>query len=734
MRRLITCSCASLLFMALVAAGCGDDDGDTALGGDVGGDVAAPDVGYGDADTTGDDEQPSQRLVAAVEVSLQPARSVYLPDSKVTATATVIDHNGNTVDDPESVVWSHSPSANAGKPGKRKFKLKKEGPLTIEACATLQSDREICGSKEIVVDGSKPKIQITSPEPGAMLGSPQPKQIEVKGKVTDSHGEVSAILNGKRLSLEDDGSFSTTIEPHFGINTIHLVANDGLQQRDATETRAVLWAPRYKKLGSDLTFSFDQGVGINLGQNFFDDREGPERKNMESKLITKDFADVLDLLVSNINLADQLPDPVIDSGNTKLRVTGVTLAKPDITMDVTDEGLAAYLHLNQVQMQTTGEATIEGETLDLTGTVAARISAATSISVKKPSSDSSFDANVQEVTLSLDRLDPSFADQKASAIFKLAEGALRSKLEERLVDAVRDEIVATLPSMLTETLNSLDKSLSDQTFTFSSQITGERKVHFRGDIATFETLFRQSMFALISNEVETPGTDVYPNARGIPMKTAAKGGIPLYRAGRIQIGLRLGLLNGILTGLWKSGYLDVDLSDSLPEDVSGIIEKAKITGKLPAIIRSANENEPYDLMLETGQLEIQTEALGQTDRYGVNIEAGLEVSLDNNELTLSVPDKPTLESWLISTTGDSPQIGAEDLNKLILSKVWPRIQKSLKGGMSITLPVPNLSNLNQISPTLKDLTFDFVMERPMDVRGGYIVFDSTLRGTLPLGD
>ncbi|MFB6374001.1 MAG: hypothetical protein ABEN55_13015 [Bradymonadaceae bacterium] len=734
MQRLIAYSCAAMLVWT-VGTACGNsDDNNPPIGQDAGtqSDAAGSDAGGPRQDGS---EDPPKQVVAAVDISLEPSRHLYLPDATVTASATVIDSNGNTVEDPKSMTWSHSPSGAAQKPGKRKFKLTREGSLTIEACATLKSGSEICGTKKIVVDGSRPTIQITKPKPGATLGNPQSKTLKVKGKITDSHGDVTAVLNDKRLTLADDGSFTTEIEPKFGVNTIHVVANDGVQRRDTTKTLDVLWAPRYKKLGSDLTFSFDQGVGVDLGQNFFDDRQPPIRKQMESELVTKDLADVLKLLVSNINLADQLPDPVLDSGNTTLRVTGVTLADTELTMDVTDQGLAAYLHLNQVQLQTTGQAVIEGKKLDLTGTVAARISASTSISVDKPSSDSSFNAEVTDVRLSLDQLEPNFADDKASAIFKLAEGALRTKLEDRLVGTVRQEIVDTLPVMLTRTLDSLENSLSDQTFGFSSPITGTRKIHFRGDITLFETLYRQSMFTLISNEIETPAEkDVYPNARGIPLKAPENSGIPFSEAGRVQIGVRLGMLNGILTGLWKSGFLDVNLSESLPDDLGGLIDKATIKGKLPPIIRQPYANEPYDLMLETGQLEIETEALGQTDRYGVNIRAGLNVSLKNNSLTLSIPDDPLLNSWLINTTGDSPQIGAEDLNKLIVSKVWPRIKKSLKGGLNVYLPVPNLSDLTQISPTLQNLTMNFVMERPLDIRGGYIIFDSTLQGTLPLGD
>ena len=676
-----------------------------------------------------------KELVATVEIRLKPARHVYSPGTKLEGTAVVYDADGNQLDDPDTR-WSTTPSDGAEKRGGGKFELKQEGTLEVRACATLEGGRDVCGSKEIAVDAGRPEIQLDKPAAGALLGGNGDGPITVEGRVVDSHGKLTAFLNGERLELDDKGRFSTEYEPTFGVNTLHVVASDSLNRSDATTTRAFLWAPHYggtTQKSSKVHFSFDDGVAIDLGQDFFDDGEPPMRKTKESKLITEDFADILTVLTSNLDLASQIPSPVVDSGDTKFDVKSVNLGTPDITVDVTDDGLDVYLHVDNLVLQTSGTVKLEGQKLDLTGTASGRISAFAAVSVKRKTTSSTFESNVEEVDISLDRLTSSFADKKANAIFELADGVLRTKLEKTLVDALRSEVVAVLPKMLNETLTSLEKSLSDQSFSFESDLTGKRTVDFQGEIRKFETAYRKSIFALLANDIETAGSDIHPNAPGIPMMVDGSSSVPLFDSGRIQIGLRLGLLNGMLTTLWKTSYLELDLSKSLPSNLSGVVEKADVSGKMPPVIRPARRTEPYDLVLEAGQIVLSAEALEQTDTYSLNLRVGVDVSLADNKLVLSVPDKPMLDSWLIQTTGDSPIIEPDDLNALILSKVWPTIQKSLKGGLQLNLPVPDISNLSQIAPTLNNLTLDFVLTHPVAVRRGFLMFDSTLQGTLPLG-
>jgi hypothetical protein len=137
--------------------------------------------------------------------------------------------------------------------------------------------------------------------------------------------------------------------------------------------------------------------------------------------------------------------------------------------------------------------------------------------------------------------------------------------------------------------------------------------------------------------------------------------------------------------------------------------------------------------MEAGQIEIEADALNKNDTYGLNLKAGLNVSLKDNKLSLTIPDKPEIEAWVIAHSEDEPFLEGENLRELILTNVWPEIQKSLKGGLNLPIPVPNLSNLSSISPTLKDMKMSFALERPIDVRKGYLLFDSALRGEISLG-
>lgn len=703
---------------------------------------AVKDAGGGQTDAaSGPDAGPSgssnSGISASVDITLDPSKHAYSTGTTVTASATVYDYEGNQIDDPPTD-WSISPSDGAEKTGEAKFKFTRERALTVEACSELVSGQEICGEKKIVVDDGPPTIEISTPKPGAILGDDGEETIRVEGTVTDSHGEVSAFLAGKEVELNDDGSFSVEVDPKFGVNNLRLVATDGINPTNSTTRRQVLWAPAYTELetgDSEIGFDFEDGVSFNIGQHYFDDAEPPVENTEDSELITRDFADILNLLVSNLQILDRLPNPAVDTDNATLEINGLELGDPTVTVDVTDDGLDAYLHIDSLVLQTSGEVTIDGDRLSLTGTISGRISAYTSLSVERNSSTEKFESSVEEVAISLDEASPSFADSEADALFELADSALRGKLETVLLDAVTDEVVDTLPELISIQLNWLDKSLESRSFEFGTEVTGQREVSFAGSVSNFETKFREGMLGLFETDLSANGEDVHTDAPGIPRLTSSPdGSIPWFDQSRVQMALRVGVFNGMLTALWKTGYLDMNLKDVLPDNIGGVLEKAELRTKLPPVVRPAQDTEDHDLVIEAGQVELDTKALGKDDVYGLHLRAGLDVSIADNRLELQMPDEPLVEVWVIETSEDGPFLDPEDLEDLVVSKFWPTLRESLDSGLSLYMPAPRLGDLADFAPTLDDMTLEYALERPVTVREGFIMFDSVLQGTLPIGN
>ncbi|MFB6262067.1 MAG: hypothetical protein ABEL76_00390 [Bradymonadaceae bacterium] len=401
-----------------------------------------------------------------------------------------------------------------------------------------------------------------------------------------------------------------------------------------------------------------------------------------------------------------------------------------MVVDVTDDGLQVYIRLPDIVINTDGRAKFQTETIQLTGSIRARMSAVASMRVEKSGSDASVDASVGRVEVSIDALEPGFGSKRANALFELADGIVRNELETRLKEAVRKEFVGTLPTLITEAFSSLQSTLDGRTFSFDSKIAGERKIQVDGSIATLTSARRRSLRSKLKAELATFGDVAHPNSPGVPLTSdEPRSDAPLFARGRLQVGVRLALLNGLLNELWTAGLLELDLSKS--DAVPAAVQNAQLSGKLPPVLRPSRRAEPGDLTLEVGHIVLETKLLEQTDTYGVSIRAGLDVGLADGKLEMAIAGEPKLTTWVIATTGEDGALFTPDkLRSLIRSQVLSQLKTAIDKGLSINLPAPDVSGLSSIAPTLSGLKLSFDPERPPALREGWLLFDTRLTGKL----
>jgi parallel beta-helix repeat protein len=72
-------------------------------------------------------------------------------------------------------------------------------------------------------DTSPPVVTITSPIDGATVST---SSITVTGTATDDTGVTTLTVNGNSVTVESDGSFTTTVSLTSGVNTIIVIATD----------------------------------------------------------------------------------------------------------------------------------------------------------------------------------------------------------------------------------------------------------------------------------------------------------------------------------------------------------------------------------------------------------------------------------------------------------------------------------------------------------------------------
>lgn len=678
----------------------------------------------------------SDPVPTAIEARVAPSRTWYHTGQDVEVTGVLTDSLGEEVLDRE-VAWTAEPAdavaagAAPADPRAARFTLAREGRVTFTGCLIpLIEDEEptLCDSITIRIDDGMPSLEVTSPAPGAQLEGPD--GITVTGSVAD-RSMVAVYVNGTPATLDDMGRFEATVEGFFGVNHLVVNASDGVTDVASVEMD-VLWAPEYTPaVGTDGTpeLELDDGMTIWLGQRFFDDAVplDPTATPIE----TRDLADLLELVVSNVDVSGLIPDPVVDDPPSfVVRISNASIAEPTAELDVTDDGLDLFLRIGRVEADTGGFIMIEGTSLPLNGHISGSAVAFAHISVRKTAPDAELEVSLGDIAVGLESVEGSFDEPETAAVFRLAEGLLRSTLETTLVDAVRGTLEESVPAVLRDALGAIDTALADQAIPLESDPFPPVTIQIDGRIAELRALFRNSMVARMRTRIGTDAEAVHPDSPGVARIEAIPAPARFPGDGSLQLGVRLALLNGLMHALWNSGLLEVDATPILPDGISGLVSAARLEGRLPPLLRPADVDEPHDLILTVGQLELELDFMGETVRYAVSLEAGVDLDLTDNHLAIAIADEPTVRVWTLQPPSN-PRLLTADTVRTLLLDLWPDLRDSVAGSLSFDLPIPGLGDLGGVAPDLAALTLSLDLNEPMRPRRGVLVMDASLTGTLP---
>jgi len=526
------------------------------------------------------------------------------------------------------------------------------------------------------------------------------------------------------------GRFEGTVEGFFGTNHLVVTASDGLT--DVSEVQMdVLWAPAYTPaLSPDGTplLSLDDGLALWLGQGFFDDGTGIDVRARPAT--TNDLADVLALVVGSLDPNGFIPDPVIDSGPSfNLRVTNASIGDPTVEIDVTDDGAELFVRLGAISADTSGALMVEDTSLPLTGRVSGSAVAFAPLRIRKTGPDAELEVEMGELVVGLESVQGDFVSPETTAVFRLAEGLFRTTLEDALVDALQETLAATVPDVLREALGAIDTALAEQSIELDSDPFPPVRIEIDGRIAELRSTFRRDLTATLRTDVGTTTMSAFPESRGVPRVTELPA-LPFVNQGSMQLGVRLALLNGLLHSLWASGLLDVDATSILPEGVSGLVSEARLVGRMQPVLRPPRPEEEDALVLTVGQLELELLFMGETVRFGMSLDAGVDISLADNQLSVDVSEEPRLRIWVLQPPSNPRLLTADTVETLLLD-LWPNLRESVVGGLSFELPIPALGDLGGLAPGVAELTLSLDRVDALRFRRGVLVMEAELTGTLP---
>jgi hypothetical protein len=722
--------------LALCLAACSGGGGghgtdtDDSLGDDAGQhmdpdgepDAAPPDDDDGDEPDAG----PPAPLPARLSLTVSPGRAFYRPGQTVQVTATAFDEDDEPMPDvavdlevlPQTP-WAHDVVGSVT--------LTAEGTVTFRACIATT---EHCESTSILVDAAAPILEVSEPAAGAELGGDGTSSIQVSGSVSDAT-YASIFVNGAWVEPDDLGAFTLAIPATWGVNHIAVVANDGLNDETRVE-RDVLWADAYHpySVTADMqtprTF-FEDAVRLQLGHGVFDDG-APLASG--APLETRDLADLVELVVKHVDLRTALPDPLVSAAPTlELRVTDVRTDQVTASIDLMDDGAELFVRLGAVQVDTEGALALDGNQVDLSGGIDLSVGALATLRIVKASMDSPVEVTLQELSTAIESAEGHFASTEANAVFRLAESTLRTALERELEKGFRDTLADTLPAVLGGALGALDSALRDRTITLDTGILPTTNLLIDGRIRELDTLHGRYLGAQMQATLGSDRAVAHGSSRGTAL-VAPRPGSPLFESRPLELGVKLGLLNAVLHTLWNSGLLEVDVVPFLPEDFQGQVTRAFVHGGMAPVLLDSAADDTHDLRVSVGQLELELE-LGAATRYGITMEAGVDVSVVDNALVIHIADRPDLRAWLIDTAPGAQPLPPDLLEVILYELVWPKLREAFADGLSIQLPALSPDAIRDIAPELANLTLSLESSGGADVRGDTIVLDLGLFGRLP---
>lgn len=728
----LTIPLLTLFLLAPTISGCGSDDPPASPVEGEPNQENGPNQGEEEpGDDQGDEDKKAQPAHLLIEFS--PPLATYPIGARITPLAKAYDEEWRPLSEIH-LQWEVTPEDAAEQDGDAKrWHATREGEILFRACTT-NTVTELCQERVAIVSQGAPQIVLERPLPGEYFKAGDFETIPVEGIVSSGAKVNSVVINGEHISLDEDGRFAHNITPKFGVNTVFVRAFDGLRSDDGLAAASFIWAPEFLPSVPDtdneeVKALSPHAIIMKLGQNFFDDGIMPTDIS-EGHVLTEDVADILHLVLRYLDLSAQIPDPVVDSDSFVLRVPDVQLTEPRVEIDTTDDGLLLYAQIPELIAQTQGHISLSDKTLDLSGQITARLSIFAAIDAKKEPGDDSFTVELQDFQLAIEDALPAFESAEANAIFELAEGALRENLEDIILGSVNLSFIDTLPELLENVFSSLEEAMAYQEFNLDTGLGDPITLKFTGAIEELVPSYFDGLQGHIAAELSASGTSHFPDSPGVALDRTGPRLFPFFQSSRIQIGLDLGLLNTFFHLVWDVGLLDIDITDMIPSNFAALIQHGQAEGKLPPVAAPPVDDEPFDLMLHLGQLELKLGWPNQEDRFGARLSVGVDLSVAGDAIAIEIGDEPVIDLWLIESTGDAPLLNATALKNLIRGQLWPQIEESIGEGLSFALPVPEISGLDEFAPALQDMTFDVRLTRALDPRAGFLMLDAAFEGEL----
>jgi hypothetical protein len=654
-----------------------------------------------------------------MEVELRPRRSQYVFTDAVQAEAKLLDIFGDPIVGTE-VAFTITPAEIATIDAQGALSFVAPGSGTVTACVG-----DLCAETHFLVDDGPPRLEITSPARGAAFVGADNQTITIAGTVTDATPGVRVLVNGVDAEIAEDGTFSLQHEAVFGMNQLRIIADDGVSREIIEDIRDILWAPSYAMPQADRVV-IPNVAAFRMDQTLFDGGEAIIIPDEAAVFDVDSIAQLLEIIFALVDVEGLLnAEDLFGEQGGGFNISGAELGAPTIDFEVSPNGLQLFVRFGDVQIHTDGEIDLQGQAVDLTGTIDLSIVARIDVTIGLADR---VIVEVGESAVVVESISANFAAAGLGALINAASAGITGIIEEAFTEVVDDVLRAQISDFIRSALLGIFGDLREVPVQIDPMLAGVSPIDLTLGltVSAIEMVqrtwirFRMDL-AVIHTEAPTPRED----DPGVPQLTQTDW--PGAMGDGLGIALRLSLFNSLLHEVWRGGVLTLEAP--LPEELSGLIERVNIDARLAPLVVPAQSPSVQPLEMQLGELMIRATRPESdlTDTYVLSIRSGMSVQFLDNRFQLVLDAVPTVTSQLLDAQSEMPLPKAL-IESALRGLVWDQLREALTGGFDFGFSAIDIdpATLAEFAPRLDALAAVPTLQERLDLRENQLRLEGNL--------
>lgn len=687
---------------------------------------------------------------AVLTLSEVPRKTIYGRNESLTVTAEARDAFGNLIPDAEVQAPIEINPANGIVPSAssptRVFQLKEEGSYRMTF--RLAGHPTVFAELEVKVDSTGPLLTLLYPERGTTHTGAKPA-IEIKGMVNDDVAGIKSLkVNGKKLSLvpptlQSDGTFTYILGSlSQGVNVVTVEVTNELDLTVST-TRGFQYSPLYypSPAADPVAATVAKGAQAFLSREFVDDGD--------HSLPPDDLATILEMVVSSLNLAALLPNPLAEAGPYKVTIPSVTYGRPTFQLNLYDGGLHLVMIIPNVKVDIQAEGRCQfiiDWCPDVGGNVTFDTLTAFADVDLGMDAQGQLSASMKDVQVLLGGMEihiDGLLGTLLDGIINLIVDAFRKTLTDTLVNQVSTIVNETLSNLL-------NKLVIDQSFEIPALPGGTAR--------SIQLNVKPSTLGVRAEGIDVALDGTISAAKGIthnPLGSIGRASClqknpppPAFKLPwdqEVVIGAFDDLLNQALFAVWYGGSLnlkitsaDLGSTDLVQYGVEDL--KADLDFYEAPILTDCTET--GSLQAQVGDLYVWADLvfLDNPLQLGLFVQAAAEASLylttgetGKTAIAVRLDDIPILDIEIVSINQDfvdATEITKEDLMEILKGQLLDKALEGVIGKELVAFELPSI-DMSSLSPSLPQGLSIEIGLKELSRKLGYTIIKGLLEQPAP---